>query len=116
VARDYNFGVYIVKNDQDTVLYIEMTNDLVRRISEHRAGEIPGFSADYRCRKLIYYEHTTDARVAISREKLLKKWSRTKKLKLINAMNPRWVDLGRDVLYEQSEMSPAGAGKLFRST
>jgi predicted GIY-YIG superfamily endonuclease len=58
--RDYNFWVYIMTNDHDTVLYIGMTNDLVRRISEHRTGEIPGFTADFRCRKLLYYEHYTD--------------------------------------------------------
>jgi len=61
VARDYNFWVYIVTNEHESVLYVGMTNDLARRISEHRAGEIPGFTADYRCTKLIYYEHCTDA-------------------------------------------------------
>jgi putative endonuclease len=87
-------------SNHDHVFYIGVTNDLVRRISEHRTGEVSGFAADYRCRKLVYYEHTTDAVVAIGREKQLKKWSRTKKLRLINAMNPRWLDLGADVLGE----------------
>ena len=100
MPRDYNFWVYIVTNDHDRVLYIGVTNDLARRISEHRAGETPGFTADYRCRKLLYYEHTTDARTAIEREKQLKRWSREKKVKLIATMNPRWVDLGHDVLGE----------------
>jgi putative endonuclease len=100
VARDYNFWVYFMTSNHDHVFYIGVTNDLVRRISEHRTGEVSGFAADYRCRKLAYYEHTTDAVVAISREKQLKKWSRTKKLRLINAMNPRWLDLGADVLGE----------------
>jgi putative endonuclease len=53
VARDYNFWVYIVTNEHDSVLYVGMTNDLARRISEHHAGEIPGFTSDYRCTKLI---------------------------------------------------------------
>ena len=75
-----------------------MTNDLARRISEHRAGEIPGFTADYRCRKLVYYEHCTDARDAIAREKQLKKWSRLKKVALIATLNPRWIDLAPDIL------------------
>jgi putative endonuclease len=100
VARDYNFWVYIMTNDHDKVLYIGVTSDLASRISEHRTADIPGFAADYRCRKLLYYEHTTDAISAISREKQLKKWSRAKKVNLINSMNPRWADLGRDVLQE----------------
>ena len=57
MPQDYNFWVYIMTNDHDTALYIGVTNDLARRISEHRAGEIPGFTANYRCKKLIYYEH-----------------------------------------------------------
>src|SRR5260370_23391289 len=69
MARDYNFWIYIVTNEHDTVLHIGMTNDLARRISEHRAGEIPGFTADYRCRKLIHYEHRTGVQDAIAREK-----------------------------------------------
>ena len=75
-----------------------MTNDLARRVAEHRMGEIPGFTADYRCHKLIYYEHCTSALDAIAREKQLKKWSRSKKLKLIATLNPRWIDLAEDFL------------------
>jgi putative endonuclease len=82
-----------------------MTNDLARRISEHRAGEIPGFTAGYRCRKLVHYEHCTDARDAIAREKQLKKWSRLKKVALIATLNPRWKDLAPDILGEYLEMS-----------
>ena len=59
MGRDYNFWVYIMTNEYDNVLYVGMTNDLARRISEHRAGEVPGFTANYRCKKLIYYEHCT---------------------------------------------------------
>src|SRR5207253_7605100 len=82
MLRDYNFWIYIVTNEHESVLYVGMTNDLARRISEHRAGEIPGFTADYRCTKLIYYEHCTDVQDAIAREKQLKKWSRSKKVAL----------------------------------
>ena len=60
MPQDYNFWVYIVTNEHDSVLYTGMTDDLARRISEHRAGEIPGFAADYRCKKLVYYEHCTN--------------------------------------------------------
>ena len=98
MPRDYNFWAYIMTNDHDTVLYIGVTNDLARRISEHRAGEIPGFTANYRCKKLIYYEHCTNVLDAIARETQLKKWSRAKKIKLIATLNPRWIDLAENVL------------------
>ena len=100
MPQDYNFWVYIVTNERGSVLYIGMTNDLARRISEHRAGEIPGFTADYRCRKLVYYEHCTDVRDAIAREKQLKKWSRAKKVALIATLNPCWKDLAPGILGE----------------
>ena len=100
MARDHNFYVYIVTNEHESVLYIGMTNDLARRISEHRAGEIPGFAADYRCKKLVYYEHSTNVRDTIAREKQLKKWSRSKKVALIATLNPRWTDLAPDILLE----------------
>ena len=100
MARDYNFWIYIVTNEHDSVLYIGMTNDLARRISEHRAGEIPGFTADYRCRKPIHYEHRTGVQNAIAREKQLKIWSRAKKVALIATLNPRWKDLAPEILGE----------------
>jgi putative endonuclease len=103
MARDYNFYVYITTNRHDSVLYIGMTNSLTRRVQEHREGEIPGFSADYRCRKLIYYEHYEHydhVLDAIARETQLKKWSRAKKVKLINRQNPQWIDLA-DELFEE---------------
>ena len=100
MPQDYNFWVYIVTNEHDSVLYIGMTNDLARRISEHRAGEIPGFTADYRCRKLVYYEHCTDVRDAIAREKQLKKWSREKESGIDSQLNPRWKDLAPEILRE----------------
>jgi putative endonuclease len=77
-----------------------MTNSLERRVYEHRQGEIGGFTADYRCHKLVYWEHYTDVHTAIERETQLKKWSRAKKVNLINRMNPRWMDLGDEVFEE----------------
>ena len=85
-------------NQHDTVLYIGMTNDLTRRISEHRSGETPGFTADFQCHKLVYHEHSSEVEEVIAREKQLKKWSRAKKVDLIDRMNPRWVDLADDIL------------------
>ena len=74
---------------------------LSRRTWEHREGARVGFSAKYQCKKLIYYEHYRDIRDAIARESQLKKWSRAKKLGLINQLNPRWEDLGADVLQDR---------------
>jgi len=105
VPRDYNFWVYIVTNIHDSVLYIGMTNDLARRVSEHRSGEFVGFTSAYRCRKLLYYEHFGHVEDAISRETQLKKWSRSKKVALIATMNPRWEDLAPEILGEDQEMS-----------
>ena len=105
MPRDYNFWVYIVTNVHDSVLYIGMTNDLARRVSEHRSGEIAGFTLAYRCRKLIYYEHYGHVEDAIARETQLKKWSRSKKVALIATTNPRWEDLASEILAEDQEMS-----------
>jgi putative endonuclease len=105
MGRDYNFWVYIVTNVHDSVLYIGITNDLARRMSEHRSGEVPGFTSAYRCRKLIYSEHCTDVQDAIAPEKQLKKWSRQKKVALIATLNPRWRALAPEVLGEEQEMS-----------
>jgi len=90
-------GVYIMTKHH-TVIDIGVTDDLTRRVSEHRAGEIPGFTASYRCKKLICYEHCTDVLAAIAREKQLKNWSRKKKVALIATTNPQWNDLGPEVL------------------
>jgi len=98
MARDYDFWVYGMTNQHDSVLYIGMTNDLSRRIAEHRSGEVPGFTSDYRCYKLVYHEHSSEVEEAIAREKQLKRWSRTKKVDLIERMNPRWIDLADDIL------------------
>ena len=86
---------------ESSLTYIGMTNSLGRRISQHTSGEIAGFTADYRCHKLIYWEHYNDVRDAIERETQLKKGSRAKKITLINAMNPRWLDLSDYILGEE---------------
>ena len=101
VPRDYNFWVYIVTNRNHSVLYIGVTNRLSRRTWEHREGSGTGFAANYQCKKLIYYEHYRNIRDAIARESQLKKWSRAKKLGLINQLNPQWEDLGADVLQDR---------------
>jgi putative endonuclease len=84
-------GVYILAS-QTRVLYIGITNDLVRRVDAHRRGIVPGFSQKYRVRRLVFYEQTADVRAALTREKQLKGWRRSKKLALIEASNPSWQD------------------------
>lgn len=75
------------------VLYIGVTNDLKRRVWEHKNNLIDGFTKKYQCHKLVYYEYYEDIKYAIAREKQLKKWRREKKESLIKEMNPSWNDL-----------------------
>jgi putative endonuclease len=84
MARDYNFWVYIITNRNHSVLYTGVTNRLSRRTWEHQEGSKHGFASKCQCKKLIYYEHYRDIRDAIARESQLKKWSRVKKITLIN--------------------------------
>ena len=88
----HRYTVYILTNRSDT-LYIGMTNDLPRRIAEHKAGRGSAFTSKYNIDRLIYVEETGDVREAISREKQLKGWSRAKKIALIESVNPEWKDL-----------------------
>jgi putative endonuclease len=92
------YFVYIVTNKGRTTLYIGVTNSLMRRVFQHRQGEIAGFSARYNTNRLVYYEQFNDVRDAIAREKQLKGWSRRKKEALIDGLNPKWTDLGAMVL------------------
>ena len=88
------FYVYILSN-RSRGLYIGVTNDMARRLAQHR-GATTGFSARYRCTRLVFVETAPDARTAIAREKQLKNWRREKKLALIQAMNPAWDDPSAD--------------------
>ena len=89
------FYVYILANQFNSVLYTGVTNNLERRIREHQSGLIEGFTQRYRVHKLVYYESCQDIRDAITREKQLKKWNRSKKEELIRQMNPDWIDLSK---------------------
>jgi putative endonuclease len=75
------------------VLYTGVTNDIARRAYEHRNKLIKGFSSKYNLTKLVYVEHTNDVYSAIAREKQIKGFLRSKKIKLIESMNPKWEDL-----------------------
>lgn len=89
------FYVYIMTNHSRT-LYTGMTNDLLRRVAEHKQKQIPGFTATYNITRLVYYEETPDVRSAIAREKQIKGWLRSKKVALIEAANPQWRDLSAE--------------------
>jgi putative endonuclease len=79
-------------------LYIGMTNDLIRRVFEHRNDLVDGFTKNYGVHDLVYFEQTEDVRSAITREKQLKKWNRKWKLRLIEKSNPEWRDLYRELM------------------
>jgi len=87
-----SFFVYILTN-AGRVLYVGVTNDLARRIAEHRSGLFPGFSRKYHLHKLVYYEQTNEIAAAIAREKQIKGWTRARKIALIESTNPDWNDL-----------------------
>ncbi|MFH1620756.1 MAG: GIY-YIG nuclease family protein [Patescibacteria group bacterium] len=91
-----SYFIYILTNRQKSVLYIGVTNNLERRLYEHRMKVIPGFSEKYQTVKLVYYEATEDVASAVAREKQLKRWSRKKKEWLIETLNPRWNDLSEE--------------------
>ncbi|MFC2133355.1 GIY-YIG nuclease family protein [Bacteroidota bacterium] len=87
------YYVYILTNWNNKVMYIGITNNLERRICEHKNKMIDGFTKKYNISKLVYYEETNDVRSAIEREKEIKKWRREKKNKLVESKNPNWEEL-----------------------
>ena len=95
MSRNYSFYVYILANSAHTVFYTGVTNDLDRRLWQHKRKE-GKFTSKYNCDSLLYYEHFTDIRNAIAREKQLKKWKKEWKTQLIKTMNPDMIDLAKD--------------------
>ncbi len=91
------YYVYIMAS-RSLTLYIGITSNLRQRAWQHRNHAIPGFTADYNIERLVYYERFAFVDAAIAREKQLKRWSRVKKLGLIQAMNPTWIDLAEEWL------------------
>ncbi|WP_071885881.1 GIY-YIG nuclease family protein [Hymenobacter sedentarius] len=87
------YYVYLLTNANHTVLYTGVTNDLARRVAEHKAGVHEGFTKQYNVRMLVHFETYPDINAAIAREKQLKAGSRARKLALINATNPTWKEL-----------------------
>ncbi|HBA39909.1 MAG TPA: endonuclease [Deltaproteobacteria bacterium] len=86
------YYVYIMTNKSRT-LYTGVTNDLERRVYEHKQKLVPGFTAKYNITRLVYFEVTQDVQAAITREKQIKGWLRSKKIALIESVNPEWKDL-----------------------
>lgn len=89
------YYVYILTNWDNKVIYTGVTNNLERRIYEHKNKLVDGFTKKYNVNKLVYYDGTTDVKSAISREKQIKGWTRKKKNDLVETMNPNWEDLSK---------------------
>ena len=93
MPRDHVYFVYILASERNGTLYVGVTNDLVRRVHEHREGLVPGFTKRYAVKLLVYFEMHRDIYEAILREKRIKHWRRKWKLDLIESKNPQWRDL-----------------------
>jgi len=89
------FYVYILAS-RSRVLYTGVTRDLLRRVHQHRHGQVPGFSQEYHVNRLVHFEETSSSRSAFERERQIKGWSRQKKLRLIESKNAGWLDLAVD--------------------
>jgi putative endonuclease len=90
--------VYILTNHPNGVLYVGVTSDLIRRVWEHRAGELDGFTKIYGLKRLVYFERHDEILKAIAREKAIKKWPRRWKVQLITKDNFEWADLYDGIL------------------
>jgi len=92
-----NYFVYLLTNWNNRVIYVGVTNDLCRRIHEHKNKLVAGFTSKYNLCKLVYFEQTNDINAAIAREKEIKKWRREKKNRLVEKINSEWSDLSNQV-------------------
>ena len=93
----HNYFVYILASQKNGTLYIGVTNNLEKRIYQHKNQVIDGFTKKYHVHMLVYYEQTNDIHAAIIREKQMKKWERKWKMRLIEQFNPVWKDLSSDL-------------------
>ena len=98
MQRDFDPTVYILASQKNGTLYIGVTSNLVQRLYQHRSGLIEGFTSDYGVKRLVWFECGASMEEAIRREKQIKKWRREKKVSLIDAANPEWLDLSSEVL------------------
>ncbi len=93
-----NPAIYIMTNKRNGTIYTGVTSDLIKRVYEHKQGNVPGFTKSYACKLLVYYEQCDSMVGAIAREKQIKAGSRKKKLALIESLNPDWQDLYKSLL------------------
>ena len=93
MPTDRRYYVYLMTNWNHRVMYVGVTNDLVRRLYEHKSKLVKGFTEKYNVDKLVYFEETNDVQSALAREKEIKKWRREKKNALVVSVNPEWKDL-----------------------
>lgn len=98
MREERQYYVYMMASDNRRALYIGVTNNLIRRVQEHKEGLIKGFTKRYHCVNLVYYDVTGDISGAIEAEKRFKKWRRAKKNSLISSVNPMWEDLSKFIL------------------
>lgn len=103
------YFVYIVAS-HSRVLYVGMTNDLLKRMVQHRTGAVPGFARRFRANRLVYYEASDNVSAIIGREKQLKGWKRCRKMALVEAQNPGWEDLAGSIGLGVPDRVDAGAG------
>jgi putative endonuclease len=110
-ATTRHFYVYIASSISGT-LYIGVTNNLHKRIWQHKQGALEGFTKQYEVNRLIYFESFDDIRTAINREKQLKGWSRRKKIWLVERVNPSWEDLSREWYDDRGPSTTFGSAEL----
>ncbi len=91
--KDHTYFLYILASQRNGTLYVGITNNLLRRVQEHRDGLVPGFTKKYGVKMLVYFEVHGDIVEAIAQEKRMKRWLRRWKLELIEKQNPQWLDL-----------------------
>ena len=93
MSQSRSYYVYLLTNRTGNVMYLGVTNDLARRVYEHKHSLVDGFTKMYNVSKLVYFEETGDVMAAIVREKEIKRWRREKKNNLVETINPQWKDL-----------------------
>ena len=101
----YDYYVYVMSNES-RMLYVGVTNELEQRVFQHKHKLIPGYTSRYNMTHLVYFESGSDILGAITREKQMKGWTRSKKVALIEAMNPRWDDLSVGWFREETKTLP----------
>ena len=105
-----SYYVYILASGRNGTLYVGVTNDLVRRVAEHKSAEAKGFTKRYDVMRLVWFDETPDVNAALQREKTMKKWPRAYKLNVIEELNPQWRDLYEDLLDRPQSESPLDPG------